>query len=253
MQKLSYTTEQQRGSCCTCLVSSVHSERLLGQDWRSGFLEARIFAHIYIAPRSLAVVPPGRRKAASSETEQNGLDCLWESSGPFGRNSSGCLLAPGCLSRPSSAARPPVAPAPVRCPACPSRRRRWAPSQAQARPLVLTLCSHRREGRGAASRSAAGDPPWTLQCPLARLTRACRRPSPPWLLRFHPAARSACTQTSHARTRGSTGPVSPPLPPTLLPFASYPLHCGFPPPSPSVPYWTKPRLCRQPPAMDSLP
>lgn len=71
VQKLSYTAEQQRGSCRACLLSSVHSERLLGQDWRSGFLEARIFAHIYMT-HSLAVVPPGRRKAASSETEQNG-------------------------------------------------------------------------------------------------------------------------------------------------------------------------------------
>lgn len=63
MQKLSYTTEQKRGSCCACLVSSVDSERLLGggQDFCS---------YIYIAPHSLAVVPPGRRKAASSETEQ---------------------------------------------------------------------------------------------------------------------------------------------------------------------------------------
>lgn len=37
MQKLSYTTEQKRGSCCACLVSSVDSERLLGggQDFCS--------------------------------------------------------------------------------------------------------------------------------------------------------------------------------------------------------------------------
>ena len=48
---------------------------------------------------------------------------------------------------------PPVAPAPVRCPACPSRRRHWAPSQAQAqaRPLVLTPCSYRGGGWGAVS------------------------------------------------------------------------------------------------------
>lgn len=222
MQKLSYTAEQQRGSCRACLLSSVHSERLLGQDWRSGFLEARIFAHIYIAPHSLAVVPPGRRKAASSETEQNGLDCLWESSSPFGRNSSGCLLAPGCLSHPSSAARPPVAPAPVRCPACPSRRRRWAPSQAQARPLVLTPCSHRGEGRGAASRSGAGDPPWTPTVPSRPPHTRMPSPQPtlaPTLspcctLRLHPDL-SRQNAREHRPSFSSSSPHLPPF--RLLP------------------------------------
>lgn len=108
-------------------------------------MEVRIFAHIYIySPRSLAVVPPGRRQDASSETEQKQpwlsvgeLQSVWKKQQPLSPQHHHVFLALPPLPR------PPVAPAPVRCSACPSSWRHRAPSQAQACPPLLTPCSHR--------------------------------------------------------------------------------------------------------------
>ena len=115
---------------------------------------------------------------------------------------------------------PPVAPAPVRCPACPSGRRHWAPSQAQAqaRPLVLTPCSYRGGGWWAASPSGAIDPPWTPTVPSRPPHTRMPSPqpalaptlSPCCMLRLHPDL-SRQNPREHRPSFSSSSPRPPPF------------------------------------------